>query len=331
MNFLLQHLLIEAARHYPEYPAVVTDKEAFSYRELLERANQISRLLIENGCRPGDRVAIYCDKSAASVLSIYAILNVGCTYVPLDPTAPPDRLRYIVGDCGVRCVLLTASKRDLFSQVLPPGIKNSVAVIVDGNVDGNAGSLHCHETKFIGLADILAQSTQSLPPDPVIETDLAYILYTSGSTGRPKGVMISHLNALTFIRWAAECADVRHSDRVSNHAPLHFDLSIFDIFACALAGATLYPVPTGVSMFPMRMADWIEINQISIWYSVPSVLSMMVRQGKIDRYTFGSLRSIIFAGEVFPIKYLRPWVQHLPHTRFFNWYGPTETNVITSQ
>src|SRR5271155_5184357 len=109
-----------------------------------------------------------------------------------------------------------------------------------------------------------------------ISTDLAYILYTSGSTGRPKGVMLSHQNALTFVEWCAEEFQVRSEDRLSNHAPLHFDLSVFDVYNTLEAGATVYLITEDLAVFPTSLANFIETQKITIWYSVPSALMLLL-------------------------------------------------------
>ena len=117
-------------------------------------------------------------------------------------------------------------------------------------------------------------------------TDLAYILYTSGSTGRPKGVMLTHQNALTFVEWCAETFHIESEDHVSNHAPLHFDLSVFDVYNGIKAGATVYMVPDEIAVFPASLANWIEQQQISVWYSVPSALVYLVLHGRIGAEKF---------------------------------------------
>ena len=122
---------------------------------------------------------------------------------------------------------------------------------------------------------------------------------------------------------------VSADDRLSSHAPLHFDLSTFDLFAAALAGAPVVLVPPETSLFPAAVRRFIELNEITIWYSVPSILSMLAARGGLSPGDLPRLRRILFAGEVFPTKYLRRLMELLPHVRFANLYGPTETNVCT--
>jgi acyl-coenzyme A synthetase/AMP-(fatty) acid ligase len=134
---------------------------------------------------------------------------------------------------------------------------------------------------------------------------------------------------MTFVNWAYDCFHIVKEDRLSNHAPLHFDLSIFDIFVGAKAGATIVLVPEGISTFPIKLAEFIEENRIGVWYSVPSVLSMLVLYGNLQKYQFSNLRLILFAGEVFPVKYLKELIRAIPQAEYYNLYGPTETNVCT--
>ena len=159
--------------------------------------------------------------------------------------------------------------------------------------------------------------------------DLAYILYTSGSTGDPKGIMHTHRSGLAFAQWAAATYDLRAEDRLSNHAPLHFDLSTFDLFAGALAGATTVIIPEAITKFPASVAKLMADERISVWYSVPFALIQLLQRGNLAARDLSALRWVLFAGEVFPTKHLRSLLAALPGPRYSNLFGPTETNVCT--
>ena len=119
-------------------------------------------------------------------------------------------------------------------------------------------------------------------------------------------------------------------DRICSPAPLHFDLSVFDIFATCRAAARMVVLPEMTSTFPGRLAEWMERERISVWYSVPSVLTMLATYGNLRGFNLSRLRAIIFAGEVFPVKHLTRLMAELPRARYLNWYGPTESDVCTS-
>jgi acyl-coenzyme A synthetase/AMP-(fatty) acid ligase len=141
--------------------------------------------------------------------------------------------------------------------------------------------------------------------------------------------MLSHLNAMAFVDWGVAEFAVTENDRLSSHAPLHFDLSVFDLYAAARAGAAVVIVPTQLALFPVELAKWIRGAGITVWYSVPSILTLLALRGKLTDVEFPALRTILFAGEVFPTKHLHRLMEQLPHVRFANLFGPTETNVCT--
>ena len=311
MAYLLQHLLTEAAARQPGRPAVASAEGTLSYQELDRLSTKVARALLRLGVAPGDRVALLAPKSAAAVIGLYGVLKAGACYVPLDPKAPAERLGYVAADCGA-AVIVADSARASQAAALAAGVPGSPGVLVTSG------------------PEVAAESDEPLAGERAIENDLAYILYTSGSTGTPKGVMISHRNSLAFVEWAAAAAGLGEQDRVSSPAPLHFDLSVFDVFASCQAAACLAVLPEGAATFPVSIATWLEREQISVWYSVPSVLTLLACFGGLQRFDLSRLRTVIFAGEVFPPKYLARLMTELPHPRYLNWYGPTETNVCTA-
>jgi amino acid adenylation domain-containing protein len=332
MAYLLQHLLTDAAARQPRRPAVASAGCLLSYRELDQLSNQVARALLRQGVAPGDRVGLLATKSAASLVGLYGALKAGACYVPLDPKAPAERLSYVLRDSGAAVIVAdeprTARAAALAGSV--PGVRGVVASLPGRPEPGEAAAAPAHGAAIVPWAAVAAETGEPLAEERAIEADLAYILYTSGSTGAPKGVMISHRNSLTFVEWAAAAAGLSAQDRVCSPAPLHFDLSVFDIFAACRAAACVAVLPEGAATFPVSIAQWLERERISVWYSVPSVLTLLASYGSLQQFDLSRLREVIFAGEVFPPKYLARLMADLPHPRYLNWYGPTETNVCTA-
>ena len=320
MRFLLTHGLMNAAERLPESEAVRMHGNSLTYRELAWRTNRLANTLRERGVARGDRVGIFMNKRLETLEAVYGILQAGAAYVPLDPFAPVDRIEYVIGNCGIRTIITSDEKLGNLQKMSEDGTALDFVVGLSDDV----------ESPFANVPWGAVQSAPAVPPiEQPIEDDLAYILYTSGSTGQPKGIMHTHRSGLTFAEWAAETYALTHDDRVSNHAPLHFDLSTFDLFASSIAGACVVPIPEPISKFPASLAKLMAQERISIWYSVPYALIQLLMRGGLASADLAALRWILFAGEVFPTKHLRSLMESLPDVRFSNLYGPTETNVCT--
>lgn len=322
--YLVHQLLESSADAHPARPAVVDGDRTLRYEELESEANRVAALLSEVGVERGDRVGLYLDKSLESVVAAYAVMKAGAAYVPLDPAAPAARLGYIARNCGLGVLLTGVEKADRWDALLQAGAPLETLVVLneDRPPDGPRG-VGVLARDEVGIHD------DARPPAAASDRDLAYVLYTSGSTGEPKGVMLTHRNARTFIDWAAALVGVDTEDQLSSHAPLHFDLSVFDLYAAAWGGASVTLVPPQASVLPRELARFIEAAGITVWYSVPSVLTALALRGGLARGDLPRLRAVAFAGEVFPTKFLRQLMALLPGAAFYNWYGPTETNVCT--
>jgi amino acid adenylation domain-containing protein len=334
MGYLLQHLLTDSAARAPQRPAVAVGERFLTYAELDGLSNQVARALLAQGVAPGDRVGILAPKSAAAVVGLFGVLKAGACYVPLDPKSPAGRLAAIMTDSGITVVIADRATAHQ-AAAMASSVPRLRTVIVTGPHWGREATAGPESgttspgPAIVAWDAVLAEPAEALGADQAIESDLAYILYTSGSTGTPKGVMISHRASLTFVEWAVACTGLEEQDRVCSPAPLHFDLSVFDVFAACKVAACMAVVPEMTAIFPARLAQWLEREQISVWYSVPSVLTMLVTYGNLQGFDLSRLRAIIFAGEVFPAKHLNQLMAALPGARYLNWYGPTETNVCT--
>jgi amino acid adenylation domain-containing protein len=319
----LHHGVDASARRRPNRVAVETaEGGSMTYRALAALSDQVRDRLRALGVGPGDRVGLCFPKSIDAVAALLGVLKTGAAYVPCDPHAPASRNGYILADCGVKAVLVEEG----LARALEPELRAYGAtpplLTTPGAGDGAP------------LAAALA-AAQVSHPAPVEDTwqsqpdDLAYILYTSGSTGRPKGVMLSHRNAVSFVDWCSETFTPAEDERFSSHAPLHFDLSILDLYVPLKHAATVVLIGYELGKEPVRLAALIAERRLTSWYSAPSILSLLVQYGEFAGRDYSALRRVLFAGEVFPVRYLRDLQRLIPHPRYFNLYGPTETNVCT--
>jgi clorobiocin biosynthesis protein CloN4 len=275
------------------------------YGDLDRTANVLAHRLRAHGVGCGDRVMVWSEKSGLALAAMQAVLRLGAAYVPADGASPPHRAAAIAADCGAKVVCTPAT-----------WIPKLITYL-----DTSA--------RVVELAD-QADGPDTPVAAEVAPDDLAYILYTSGSTGHPKGVCISHRNARAFVDWAVAELGVTGTDRLANHASFGFDLSVFDIYGAFAAGASVHLVPAELAYSPVQLARFLVDEKITIWYSVPSALTLMMRDGGLtSRSAPADLRVVLFAGEPFSIAGVRE-LARWTDARLLNLYGPTETNVCTA-
>jgi amino acid adenylation domain-containing protein len=327
MAYLLSQLLTDSAQRFSDNLAVISGDSSITYGQLDALSGKLAALLRNEGIANGDRVGIYLGKSIESIVAIFGILKAGAVYVPIDWFMPQERLSFIAANCDMRALIVSIeSVRKIDSDGHRPDAHVDFSVMMTPDAQTVASSFF---GRMISRESVDRQEPLAPVTKGIIDKDLAYMLYTSGSTGRPKGVMLSHLNALTFVTMAVDFFSVMPDDRLGSHAPLHFDLSVFDLFCAIKAGAAVVLIPEKEVIFPASVAKSIERHRITIWNSVPSALTQLILRVPSAISDLSSLRLILFSGEPFPIKYLRMLIQGLPRAVFFNLYGQTEANSST--
>jgi amino acid adenylation domain-containing protein len=315
-------LLHQAVRHQahvrPEQPAIVADGRSINYEELCGSMYRIARVLRDRGLQRNDRVGLLLDNGIEACQGVLGTLAGDGCYVPLPPGTPPARLAHMVRHAGIRHVLCVKSSLPTLEQIRQEGVSPTPFVLDGEAVDGQG----------VGAAEIAATSTTDVPARN-IEEDLAYILYTSGSTGEPKGVMVTQRNVKSLATWAVEEFGFAPADRVANHTRLSFDLSVFDLFGAFFSGATLYPFtePRDIA-FP---AQFLQRNQISIWFGVPALLGVLIKARQLTPGAFSPhLRYALFCGEALAPRFAAEWIRTHPDVPIANLYGPTEATVAVT-
>jgi amino acid adenylation domain-containing protein len=305
-------MLLEAfdrwVRARPDSIAVWFNGEGVSYAELHALAKCVAAALIAAGAGPGERVVLYQPKDSCAIASMLGVLYSGAAYVPIDPRAPVARVQQIIESCEP-CALL--GNRTFIQRI--SGVDPRVRRIDTGSVANPPN----------GFGGDSRESPRISGDTP------AYVLYTSGSTGVPKGVVITHEGARSFVDWACRQFALNAHDRLTNFAPLSFDLSVFDIFAALSSGASVDLIGPELLLRPRelvaRLAEW----KTTTLYAVPSTITLLQREGGLDQVTLPALQRVLYAGEAFPIASLIAAMAALPRVAFYNLFGPTETNVCT--
>jgi amino acid adenylation domain-containing protein len=293
--------------------AVAGAGTAATFAELRRHVESLRAALERAGIGCGDRVAVCLPKTVATVETILGILAAGAAYVPLSHRLGVTQLRRLLEDLKP-CLLI--AERELAAQLRrsAPDFAPSSTVRIAVPADRSA------TLEFVDEVP----GELAIPASPA---DLAAILYTSGSTGEPKGIMLTHRNIESFVDWAAQAFAVSEQDRLANHAPFTFDLSIFDLFCGLSRHARVHLIDETTARFPGSVRNLIEGAGITIWYSVPTALARLQERRALRN--LDCLRAVLFAGEVFPVPVLRQLMRDAPAPEYVNLYGPTETNVCT--
>lgn len=315
----LSDYLQASAERFPDRIAIVDpDGRQTRYHVLHEDSSRLAGFLRSRGVNTGDRVGLLLPKSSATLTAIFAILKARAAYVPVDYSAPGARITSIFEDCKVRAIFTNAAGFKVLKKEYAGSLPETIVIVGDEAVGD--GAVAWKTALSHAPADDLA---------PAKPTDLAYILYTSGSTGIPKGVMLSQENATSFVDWCSGVFSPTEEDRFSSHAPFHFDLSILDIYLSIKHGASLHIVSEDLGKSPKELAQFIAERKLTVWYSTPSILALLAQFGNLQAFDCSSIRLVFFAGEVFPVRHLKSLTKLWPLPRYFNLYGPTETNVCT--
>ncbi len=304
----LAKLFEQRAVDHPDVPAVETsDGKTISYKELNCAANQLAWYLLELGIDRNESVAIYASSSFNLCTAILGTLKAGAGYVPLDPSYPDERLRYMLEDSGASVVICDGPE----FPCLDTG-KYRLLKLADDN------------------PDLRSKSTDN-PNREIDHGDLAYILYTSGSTGRPKGVAMENGPLVNLVEWQINESAEREGGRTLQYASPSFDVSFLELFATWGSGGTTVLIDEAARLNMEGLIRRIEERQITRLI-LPFVVLQHLATAAIEVGVFpASLREVVSTAEQLKISpTIKTFFQRLPECRLVNEYGPTESHVVTS-
>ena len=295
----IQEAFEQQVERTPQASALIHAGKRWSYEQLNGDANRLGGWLIQQGIGQDCRVGICLERSADTVVALLATLKTGATYVPLDPAFPVERLRFMMEDAALGCVITHASLRDK----LP---RNTQKILV---MDGEGG------WRREGSGN-LGVSTSS--------SEVAYVIYTSGSTGHPKGVQGTHRAAINRFAWMWKKYPFQPGEVCCQKTNLGFVDSIWEIFGPLLAGVPSVIIPEEAVRDPELLVQELAREHVTRMVLVPSLLRALLENVPNLQERVPELRLWSCSGEILAVELAAKFRQVLPKARLLNIYGSSE-------
>jgi iturin family lipopeptide synthetase B len=273
-----------------------------TYRELNRKAGQLAYRLQTQGVEADNVVALIADRCVEMIVGILGILKAGAAFLPIDPQAPTERIKYMLTESRAK-VLLTEpqnlEKIDINEQI----------------------------TLRLPLSAISLEDDSPITSKPVNPANLVYVIYTSGTTGKPKGVMLKHENLVNYVHWFTGTTDIKQEDKTALTTSYAFDLGYTGIFTSLLKGGQLHILPRETYLQAEKFLAYIQQHQITYLKLTPSLLSLMVDYPGFSTTDAGAMRFMALGGEPINVKDLDTLHSNWSNVQVMNHYGPTEATI----
>ena len=308
MKINLIELFEETADKYPHKIAVIDKDRDITFCDLRDKAMTLAQKIINGGIGQNKPVAVFLDKSIESVFANLGIIYSGNFYMNLDIKTPAERISNILKLVEPYYIISTSKQIKSIAGIIP----ESIRVIL---LDEEDWEEEVDKKAILGkLSDI-------------IDTDPSCIINTSGSTGTPKGVVLNHKSFFDFIEWALETFKFDDNLMMGSLSPLVFDIYSFELCMLMAKACTLVVLPSNLAAFPAKILDLLEQHKVNFLFWVPTIMVNIANMDLLSTYKLEHLKTVWFAGEVFPTKQFNYWHHHLPQVTFANLYGPIEITL----
>ena len=296
---IIPDYLDETAKRLPDKTAYVEPERSVTYAKVRKESRVIASGIANEGiCHKP--VAVFLDKSITCLEAMYAVGYSGNYYTVLDTDMPKARIEKILDTLEPAAILTDKEHSDKIET-------DAKILLVQELLKGSEDDIKLAEIRY-----------------EIQPTDLMYILFTSGSTGVPKGVTTSHQMYMRYLEAAHEVYELEESDVLLSQVPFYFVMAGTDIYATAMLGATLHIVPSSYYSFPALLMKYINENQVSFLYWVPSALAMVANTNAFGIADISCVKKVVFGGEVMPIPVIKKWRENVPGAFYINGYGSTE-------
>lgn len=308
MKVSLIELFEETVKKYPQKVAVIDKDREIIFSDLHRKSLQLASALMALGIGQNRPVGVFLDKSIESVYADLGILYAGDFYMNLDIKTPAERIRNILQLVEPAAIISTTRQIKSIEGIIPSTMK---VILLD-----EAGG-----TADVDSSDIIGRLST------IIDTDPSCIINTSGSTGTPKGVVLNHKSFFDFIDWAIDTFHFDDDLVMGSLSPIVFDIYSFELCMLMAKASTLVVLPAHLAAFPAKILEVLEQHKVNFLFWVPTIMVNIANMDLLSAFKLKSLRTVWFAGEVFPTKQFNYWHHHLSEVTFANLYGPIEITL----
>jgi amino acid adenylation domain-containing protein len=288
---------------YPDRLAVKTKTKQLSYADFNQVANRLARAISGHRSQENEPVALLLDHDASAIVAIFGALKAGRSFVPLDPSLPLSRLKYMLDDSGAKLIVT----------------ESHCLRLAQGLLERFRGIIDLDEVDALAATDNLRLT--------ISPADKCCILYTSGTTGKPKGVVHTHRNELHNVMHHTNSLFLSADDRLTLLGSYSTGQGMQDLYCALLNGATLYPWSLKTAGLT-GLADWLIQEHITVYHSAATVYRYVIKQLS-DAYQFPDLRIIRLGSESVSWKDVEMYKKHFAdHCVFVNALSSSETKTI---
>lgn len=284
--------------------AVEHNEEFITFIELRNKTVLLANHLIkEIGVAINKPIAVFLPKEINTIISDIGILYSGNMFMNLDIKTPIERITNILETINPTVIITNKSYLHLFDKI-------------------NISLVDIEEIK-----EDMDEELINARRNQIIDTDPMCIINTSGSTGTPKGVVLNYRSFFDFTDWAIDTFLFDGSEVIGSLSPVVFDIFDFELCMLIIKGSRIVLLDNSLAMFPANLLKEVNRRKVNFIFWVPSIMVNIANLDLINKIPLSSLKTIWFAGEVFPTKQFLYWYDSIPNATFVNLYGPIEITL----
>lgn len=286
--------------------------------------------MLAEGLSQQSVVGIYLEGSIDYIVTILGILEAGGIFLPLNTKFPSARLKAVVAKTQPAFIITN----DVYQDDVAAKLSDTSFAIRSLIPDAHPMQEIHHLTALQAAAPNTHGERRHMSQQygSRVEADGCYIMCTSGSTGEPKAILGSAEGLRHFIQWEINELGLDEKVRVSQLAPVSFDVSLRDIFVPLFTGGSIVLPEDDVTRNPHFLLRYMEAHEITLSHMVPTVFRMLTREiGRgacHDRALLPKLQRILIAGEPLYGDDIAKWRSAVKTgVELVNLYGPSETTL----